>query len=119
MSRTARLRLFLTAAAVLAAALIAAATELPGFGGVRHPYGERAVTAGLAQRTADIVSSVNFDQRAFDTLGEESILFGSVLGSGMLPSTTACSPPCCCSSRPGCTASRSPATSSTPSCSSN
>ncbi|MGW2250200.1 MnhB domain-containing protein [Kitasatospora sp. NPDC001660] len=84
MSRTARLRLFLTAAAVLGAALIAAATELPGFGGVRHPYGERAVTAGLARRTANIVSSVNFDQRAFDTLGEESILFGSVLGAGIL-----------------------------------
>ncbi|MFF2144767.1 MnhB domain-containing protein [Kitasatospora sp. NPDC058190] len=84
MSRTARLRLFLTAAAVLAAALIAAATELPGFGGVRHPYGERAVAAGLTQRTANIVSSVNFDQRAFDTLGEESILFGSVLGAGIL-----------------------------------
>ncbi|MGW3042000.1 MnhB domain-containing protein [Kitasatospora sp. NPDC001159] len=85
MSRTARLRLFLTAAGVLAAALIAAATELPGFGGVRHPYGERAVAAGLAQRTANIVSSVNFDQRAFDTLGEEeSILLGSVLGAGLL-----------------------------------
>ncbi|MQS16872.1 sodium:proton antiporter [Streptomyces kaniharaensis] len=84
MSRTARLRLFLTAAAVLAAGLIAAAGELPGFGGPQHPYGERAVAAGLAQRTANIVSSVNFDQRAFDTLGEESILFASVLGAGML-----------------------------------
>ncbi|MBO1417119.1 MnhB domain-containing protein [Streptomyces sp. FH025] len=84
MSRVARLRLFLTAATVLAAALIAAATELPGFGGTQHPYGERAVAAGLARRTANIVSSVNFDQRAFDTLGEESILFGSVLGAGML-----------------------------------
>ncbi|MCG6494210.1 MnhB domain-containing protein [Kitasatospora sp. A2-31] len=84
MSRTARLGLFLTAAAVLAAALIAAATGLPAFGGSRHPYGDRAVSAGLAHRTANIVSSVNFDQRAFDTLGEESILFGSVLGAGML-----------------------------------
>ncbi|MFG3227135.1 MnhB domain-containing protein [Kitasatospora sp. NPDC048194] len=84
MSRTARLRLFLTAAAVLAAALITAATQLPGFGGARHPYGERAVAAGLARQTANIISSVNFDQRAFDTLGEESILFGSVLGAGIL-----------------------------------
>ncbi|WP_030231619.1 MnhB domain-containing protein [Streptomyces sp. NRRL S-350] len=84
MSRTTRLGLFLTAAAVLAAALIAAADRLPGFGGDRHPYGERAVAAGLARRTANIVSSVNFDQRAFDTLGEESILFASVLGAGML-----------------------------------
>ncbi|MFD8704871.1 MnhB domain-containing protein [Kitasatospora sp. NPDC059648] len=84
MSRTTRLRLFLTAAAVLAAALITAATELPGFGGSHHPYGERAVAAGLARQTANIVSSVNFDQRAFDTLGEESILFGSVLGAAIL-----------------------------------
>ncbi|MFJ9770820.1 MnhB domain-containing protein [Kitasatospora sp. NPDC101157] len=84
MSRTTRLRLFLTAAAVLAAALITAATELPAFGGSDHPYGERAVAAGLARQTANIVSSVNFDQRAFDTLGEESILFGSVLGAAIL-----------------------------------
>ncbi|MEU9040670.1 MULTISPECIES: MnhB domain-containing protein [unclassified Kitasatospora] len=84
MSRTTRLRLFLVAAAVLAAGLITAAGRLPGFGGLRHPYGERAVAAGLERRTANIVSSVNFDQRAFDTLGEESILFGSVLGAGML-----------------------------------
>lgn len=84
MSRTARLGLFLLAACVLAAALIVAAGELPGFGGAHHPYGERAVAAGLERRTANIVSSVNFDQRAFDTLGEESILFGSVLGAGIL-----------------------------------
>ncbi|MGW3230326.1 MnhB domain-containing protein [Kitasatospora sp. NPDC001095] len=84
MNRTARLGLFLLAACVLAAALIAAAGELPGFGGAHHPYGERAVAAGLERRTANIVSSVNFDQRAFDTLGEESILFGSVLGAGIL-----------------------------------
>ncbi|MGA5820324.1 MnhB domain-containing protein [Kitasatospora sp. NPDC094028] len=84
MSRTTRLRLFLTAAAILAAALIVAAEQLPGFGGAHHPYGERAVAAGLARQTANIVSSVNFDQRGFDTLGEESILFGSVLGAGML-----------------------------------
>ncbi|WP_316529381.1 MnhB domain-containing protein [Kitasatospora brasiliensis] len=84
MSRTTRLGLFLFAACVLAAALIVAAGELPGFGGAHHPYGERAVAAGLERRTANIVSSVNFDQRAFDTLGEESILFGSVLGAGIL-----------------------------------
>ncbi|MFF4818566.1 MnhB domain-containing protein [Kitasatospora sp. NPDC001309] len=84
MSRTTRLRLFLTAAAVLAAALVVAAEQLPGFGGTQHSYGERAVAAGLARRTANIVSAVNFDQRAFDTLGEESILFGSVLGAGIL-----------------------------------
>jgi multicomponent Na+:H+ antiporter subunit B len=42
------------------------------------------VAASLRQRTANVVSSVNFDQRALDTLGEESILFASVLGTIVL-----------------------------------
>jgi multicomponent Na+:H+ antiporter subunit B len=37
------------------------------------------VALGL-RRTANVVSSINFDQRGFDTLGEESILFAAVLG---------------------------------------
>ncbi|MFI6764832.1 MnhB domain-containing protein [Streptomyces sp. NPDC050355] len=57
---------------------------LPPFGGRWHPYGDRAVRAALARHTANTVSSVNFDQRAFDTLGEESILFGAVLGAVVL-----------------------------------
>ncbi|NUS56360.1 MAG: sodium:proton antiporter [Streptomycetaceae bacterium] len=79
-----RLALFGTAAAVTAGWLAAAGAELPRFGGDVHPYGDRAVAAALARRTANVVSSVNFDQRAFDTLGEESILFAAVLGAGML-----------------------------------
>ncbi|MFF5714093.1 MnhB domain-containing protein [Streptomyces sp. NPDC012756] len=42
------------------------------------------MAAALAHRTANVVSSVNFDIRAFDTLGEESILFGTVLGATLL-----------------------------------
>jgi multicomponent Na+:H+ antiporter subunit B len=42
------------------------------------------VAAALDHRTANVVSSVNFDIRAFDTLGEESILFTTVLGTGLL-----------------------------------
>ncbi|KUL38470.1 sodium:proton antiporter [Streptomyces sp. NRRL F-4489] len=57
---------------------------LPRFGGDWHPYGDRAVRAALSRHTANSVASVNFDQRAFDTLGEESILFGSVLGTVVL-----------------------------------
>ncbi|MGW4697144.1 MnhB domain-containing protein [Kitasatospora cineracea] len=79
-----RLALFVPAAAGLAVAFGAAALRLPAFGGDQHPYGERAVAAALAHRTANAVSSVNFDQRAFDTLGEESILFASVLGATLL-----------------------------------
>jgi multicomponent Na+:H+ antiporter subunit B len=68
----------------LAALLAAACLDLPGFGGDRHPYGDRAVRASLARRTANTIASVNFDQRAFDTLGEMTILFAAVLGCVVL-----------------------------------
>ncbi|MFJ8849335.1 MnhB domain-containing protein [Streptomyces sp. NPDC102437] len=42
------------------------------------------MSASFHHRTANVVSSVNFDQRALDTLGEESILFGAVLGAVVL-----------------------------------
>ncbi|MEU4211823.1 MnhB domain-containing protein [Streptomyces sp. NPDC026206] len=83
---TGRARLWLLAAglAATAALLVAACLRLPDFGGARHPYGDLAVRTALAQRTANTVSSVNFDQRSFDTLGEESILFAAVLGTVVL-----------------------------------
>jgi multicomponent Na+:H+ antiporter subunit B len=81
MSRTARTVLFLLAAAVFAGFFTAACVDLPRFGTLSHPYGSRSVAAALQHRTANVVSAVNFDQRALDTLGEESILFGSVLGA--------------------------------------
>ena len=84
MSRSVRLGLFLVAAALLAVLYVIAITGLPHFGSAAHPYGARAVAASLRQHTANTVSSVNFDQRAFDTLGEESILFGAVLGATAL-----------------------------------
>jgi multicomponent Na+:H+ antiporter subunit B len=68
----------------LAALLAAACLDLPGFGGDRHPYGDRAVRASLARRIANTIASVNFDQRAFDTLGEMTILFAAVLGCVVL-----------------------------------
>ncbi|MEW1910054.1 MnhB domain-containing protein [Kitasatospora sp. NPDC085895] len=84
MTARARLLLALAAAAVIAAFFAAACTDLPPFGSASHPYGDRAAAAALAHRTANVVSSVNFDLRAFDTLGEESILFGTVLGAALL-----------------------------------
>lgn len=84
MSRALRIRLFWAAAAVLATAWTLACLELPGFGGAEHPYGDRAVAASLQQRTANAVASVTFDQRAFDTLGEEFILLAAVLGALVL-----------------------------------
>ncbi|MGW5369276.1 MnhB domain-containing protein [Streptomyces sp. NPDC004009] len=84
MSRRVRLWLLAVGGAGLAALLVAAALDLPSFGGRSHPYGDRAVRAALARHTANAVASVNFDQRAYDTLGEMSILFAAVLGCVML-----------------------------------
>lgn len=84
MSRTARRWMLLVSAAVVAAFWAAAATGLPPFGTSDHPYGARSVAAALRHHTANVVSSVNFDQRALDTLGEESILFAAVLGAVVL-----------------------------------
>ncbi|MEV6942602.1 MnhB domain-containing protein [Streptomyces sp. NPDC051172] len=84
MTRRARLWVLLVGGAGLAALLVAACLDLPHFGGESHPYGDRAVHASLARQTANTISSVNFDQRAFDTLGEMTILFSAVLGCVML-----------------------------------
>ncbi|MGC0327927.1 multicomponent Na+:H+ antiporter subunit B [Streptomyces sp. SAI-170] len=84
MSRRLRLWLVLAGGAGLAVLLVAACLELPRFGGDHHPYGDRAVGASLARHTANTVASVNFDQRAFDTLGELSILFAAVVGCVVL-----------------------------------
>jgi multicomponent Na+:H+ antiporter subunit B len=85
MSRRARLVLFAIVAPAFAVLFVLAARGLPDFGSDFHPYGDRAVAVAIAQRaTANVVSSVNFDQRAVDTLGEEFILFGSVIGTLVL-----------------------------------
>jgi multicomponent Na+:H+ antiporter subunit B len=84
LSHRVRLLVFALGALVFAAFYAAACTELPSFGGNFHPYGVQAVHNSLARHTANTVSSVNFDQRALDTLGEESILFAAVLGTVVL-----------------------------------
>ena len=84
MSRKARLWLLAVGGLGVAILFACAVFDLPRFGGHWHPYGDRAVRSALARHTANVVSSVNFDQRAFDTLGEESILFGAVLGTVVL-----------------------------------
>ncbi|MEU6117545.1 MnhB domain-containing protein [Streptomyces sp. NPDC047117] len=84
MSRRQRLWVLLLGLAGVAALLVAAALRLPAFGTDHHPYGDRAVHEALARHTANAIAAVNFDQRAFDTLGEESILFAAVLGTVVL-----------------------------------
>ncbi|HVM67019.1 MAG TPA: MnhB domain-containing protein [Acidimicrobiales bacterium] len=84
MTRTTRLALFAVAAAGIAVLLGAAFADLPSFGAARHPYRDATVTSAIAHHTANVVSSVNFDTRAIDTLGEEVILLASVVGVATL-----------------------------------
>jgi multicomponent Na+:H+ antiporter subunit B len=58
---------------------------LPPFGSYPGPYGDLLNSFAVSERKAtDVVSAVNFDYRAFDTLGEEFILFVSVAGAALL-----------------------------------
>ncbi len=84
MTRTARLVLFLISAAGLLAIYLWALKGLPAFGHYRGPYGDVINQVSVYERhVTDAVTAVNFDYRGFDTLGEEFILFASVMG-GML-----------------------------------
>ena len=58
---------------------------LPPIGHYRGPYGDVLNAVAVNERhSTDVVSAVNFDYRGFDTLGEESILFASVIGVTLL-----------------------------------
>jgi multicomponent Na+:H+ antiporter subunit B len=63
----------------VAVMLALAFREMPSFGSSHHPYRDAAVPAAVAHTTPNVVASVNFDQRGLDTLGEETIFFGSVV----------------------------------------
>jgi multicomponent Na+:H+ antiporter subunit B len=76
MSPRGRLLLFLPSAAGLLFLLLDGMQRLPGFGHYPGPYGYVLNGVGVTQRHAtNLVTAVNFDYRAFDTLGEEFILF--------------------------------------------
>jgi multicomponent Na+:H+ antiporter subunit B len=84
-SDRARLGVFLTGAAGLAALLGWGLAGLPSFGSFDGAYALLIDRVVVAQRHAtDAVTAVNFDYRALDTLGEEFILFASVVGLAVL-----------------------------------
>ncbi len=61
------------------------ARNLPGLGRYPGPYGDVLNNVAVYERHAtDVVTAVNFDYRGIDTLGEESILFASVMGCALL-----------------------------------
>jgi multicomponent Na+:H+ antiporter subunit B len=85
MSRRARIWLFLPALAGLAALLVWAYTGIPSFGNYRGPYGYIVNRISTPLRHMDnAVNSTTYDIRGFDTLGEEFILFGAVIGVVLL-----------------------------------
>ena len=83
-SRRVRMIVFLAGAAGLAVMLGAAFARMPAFGAAVHLDRTLAVRDAVARRTANVVSSVNFDLRGLDTLGEETILIASVVGAAVL-----------------------------------
>ncbi len=81
MSRGVRIFVFAGAGLVLFLVYLYGARGLPPFGHYRGPYGDVLNQVATYERhSTDVVSAVNFDYRAFDTLGEEFILFISVIG---------------------------------------
>lgn len=85
MSPRPRLALFALGAAGLAVLLVAGVAGLPDFGHYRGPYGDVIAHVAVGERHAtNAVAAVVFDYRALDTLGEELILFASVVGVALL-----------------------------------
>ena len=85
MSQRGRLVVFLPAAAGLLFLLLDALHGLPGFGHYPGPYGYVLNGVAVGQRHAtNLVTAVNFDYRALDTLGEEFILFTATTGIVMI-----------------------------------
>jgi multicomponent Na+:H+ antiporter subunit B len=84
-SRRGRLLLFALGGATLAAVLVIAERGLPSFGDYHGVYGRVVqATEPVLRRATDLVTALNFDLRAFDTVGEEFILFASVAGVALI-----------------------------------
>src|ERR1700759_3219871 len=84
---TARMRLLLFAfgALGLGAGYLMAARHLRAGGDYRCQYGDIVSSLAVYERhSTEVVNAVDYDYRGFDTLGEEFILFTSVVGVMML-----------------------------------
>ena len=80
-----RLSIFILGAVGLALFYISALVRVAGQGPIHSRYGELINRQSVSQRrVTDAVTAVNFDYRGFDTLGEEFILFISVMGTLVL-----------------------------------
>jgi multicomponent Na+:H+ antiporter subunit B len=80
-----RTRVFFLFGSVFLIVFFYAVADLQPWGSYRGPYGDVISRDGVYERHAtDAVNAINYDYRAFDTLGEEFILFTAVLGVMML-----------------------------------
>ena len=85
MNARSRLVFFLVSAAAFAGVYLWGLKGLPPMGHYRGPYGDVLNRVATYERhVTDVVTAVNFDYRGFDTLGEEFILFMSVIGGAVL-----------------------------------
>ena len=80
-----RTRIFFVAAIGFACLYFLGVKDLPPWGNYRGLYGQTISAVSVYERHAtDAVNAIDYDYRGFDTLGEEFILFASVLGVMML-----------------------------------
>jgi multicomponent Na+:H+ antiporter subunit B len=85
MTHWARRFVFLVAAAGFMCVILMGVSGLPPFGAFNGELGTRISHEAVTQRhAANVVASVVFDYRGFDTLGEEFILFAAVVGVALL-----------------------------------
>lgn len=85
MNRRTRLLVWWPMAAVVACGLAWGLAGLPDFGSLPHPYAAYVLEHAVTQRhVTNIPAAVVFDYRGWDTLGEELILFTSVIGTALL-----------------------------------
>lgn len=70
---------------LIAPAVVRVSLHMPRFGAHSLPYGEAINRDAVRERhVTNMVTAVNFDYRGLDTLGEEFMLFGAVIGAVML-----------------------------------
>ncbi len=79
MNRTIRYVVFGLGTVGIGLLAVLAFLKLPAFGGNSHPYRDASIPAAVTHATSNVISSINFDQRGLDTLGEESIFLASVM----------------------------------------
>jgi multicomponent Na+:H+ antiporter subunit B len=85
MSRRTRIRIFLPFLAAFAAFLLWGFVGLTDFGHYKGPYGFVLNRVAVPERhMTNVVTATVFDYRGFDTMGEEFILFASVVGVVLL-----------------------------------